>query len=61
MDLTERVTFWNTISSVFVGWTAYMTFSQNCAQRLVSLPTLKHAQRFVLCFHSPKNLISTCL
>lgn len=56
LDLTERVTFWNTIAAVFVGWTTHVSFNQNCAQRLITLPTLGHAKRFIFISLSLKGV-----
>lgn len=52
LNPVKRITFWNIVSSMFVMWTCHITFSQNCVQRLVSLPTLAKAKRFVLFFYS---------
>ncbi|XP_031621567.1 uncharacterized protein LOC116339681 [Contarinia nasturtii] len=50
MDLTTRITFWNSVLPQFVGWTCYISFHQNCAQRLISLPTLEKAKRAMIVF-----------
>lgn len=44
-NLTTRITFWNSIASLFFMWTCHITFSQNCVQRLISLPSLNKAKR----------------
>lgn len=41
----SRTTFWNTTTSVFCIWLCHIGFSQSCVQRLLSLPSLKHAKR----------------
>lgn len=46
LDLTTKITFWNTVAAVLITMTCNLSFHQNCAQRLVSLPTLKKAKRF---------------
>lgn len=50
LDLTSRVTLWNTIASVFLMWTCHVSFHQNCAQRLISLPSLAKAKQFDILF-----------
>lgn len=44
-DVTTRITFWNSIFSAFFMWTCHIAFSQNCVQRLISLPSLSNAKR----------------
>lgn len=48
LDLSTRVTFWNVIASGFFNMTSGVSFHQNCAQRLVSLPSLNKAKRLQL-------------
>lgn len=48
LDLTTRVTFWNVIASGFFSMISGVSFHQNCAQRLVSLPSLNKAKRLQL-------------
>uniref|UniRef100_A0A1B0BS69 Sodium-coupled monocarboxylate transporter 2 n=1 Tax=Glossina palpalis gambiensis TaxID=67801 RepID=A0A1B0BS69_9MUSC len=49
-DATTRSTFWNCFSSAIVVWTSYVGMNQSCVQRIVSLPSLKHAQRSLFLF-----------
>lgn len=46
LSLTPRVTFWNSIFGVLIMWTSHVSFHQNCAQRLISLPSVQKAKRF---------------
>lgn len=50
VNLTTRTTLWNLTISTFLVWVAHLAFSQNNIQRIVSLPTLQDARRFVLEF-----------
>ena len=45
LDLTSRQTFWNMVFGNIVLWTTYVGLNQSCVQRIVSVPSVKHAQR----------------
>lgn len=47
LDLTSRVTFWNSVFPVILMWSCHVSFSQNCAQRLISLPSLQKAKKYI--------------
>ncbi|XP_061392469.1 sodium-coupled monocarboxylate transporter 2 [Musca vetustissima] len=49
-DATTRSTFWNNFISSTVMWSSYVGLNQSCVQRIVSLPTLKHARRSLMIF-----------
>ncbi|XP_065354579.1 sodium-coupled monocarboxylate transporter 2-like [Calliphora vicina] len=49
-DVTTRSTFWNCFISSTVMWTSYVGLNQSCVQRIVSLPTLKHARHSLIIF-----------
>ncbi|BFF91110.1 sodium-coupled monocarboxylate transporter 2 [Drosophila madeirensis] len=50
LDLTTRSTIWNVFSSATVMWAGYVGLNQSCVQRIVSLPSLKHARRSLWIF-----------
>lgn len=43
-DLTTRATLWNCFISGLFQWTSHIGFNQSCVQRVVALPSLRHAQ-----------------
>uniref|UniRef100_T1PIW0 Sodium:solute symporter family protein n=1 Tax=Musca domestica TaxID=7370 RepID=T1PIW0_MUSDO len=49
-DATTRSTFWNNFISSTIMWTSYVGLNQSCVQRIVSLPSLKHARRSLIIF-----------
>ncbi|KAI8124518.1 Sodium-coupled monocarboxylate transporter 2 [Lucilia cuprina] len=49
-DATTRSTFWNCFISSTIMWTSYVGLNQSCVQRIVSLPTLKHARHSLIIF-----------
>ncbi|XP_075146357.1 sodium-dependent multivitamin transporter [Haematobia irritans] len=49
-DATTRMTFWNALSSSTLTWASYVGLNQSCVQRIVSLPTLKHAKNSLYIF-----------
>ncbi|XP_001358854.3 sodium-coupled monocarboxylate transporter 2 [Drosophila pseudoobscura] len=50
LDLTTRSTIWNVFSSATIMWAGYVGLNQSCVQRIVSLPSLKHARRALVIF-----------
>ncbi|XP_034662722.1 sodium-coupled monocarboxylate transporter 2 [Drosophila subobscura] len=50
LDLTTRSTIWNVFSSATLMWSGYVGLNQSCVQRIVSLPSLKHARRSLWIF-----------
>ncbi|XP_054746818.1 sodium-coupled monocarboxylate transporter 1 [Anastrepha obliqua] len=49
-DATTRVTFWNSSITSIVLWVTYVGLHQSCVQRIVSLPSLKHARHALIIF-----------
>ncbi|XP_017488498.1 PREDICTED: sodium-coupled monocarboxylate transporter 1-like isoform X2 [Rhagoletis zephyria] len=45
LDPRVRITFWNSFICGTMMWTGHIGLNQSCVQRIVSLPSLKHAQR----------------
>ncbi|CAD6991220.1 sodium-coupled monocarboxylate transporter 2 [Ceratitis capitata] len=45
LDPRMRITFWNALICGTMMWTGHVGLNQSCVQRIVSLPSLKHAQR----------------
>lgn len=43
-DLTTRSTVWNNFVGGFLIWTSHFGFTQSFVQRMVALPSLRHAQ-----------------
>ncbi|SPP82652.1 blast:Sodium-coupled monocarboxylate transporter 2 [Drosophila guanche] len=50
LDLSTRSTIWNVFSSATLMWAGYVGLNQSCVQRIVSLPSLKHARRSLWIF-----------
>lgn len=50
LDFTTRATVWNTFVGGLILWTGHAGLNQSCVQRIVALPSLKHAQRALLIF-----------
>ncbi|KAH8332877.1 hypothetical protein KR074_012352 [Drosophila pseudoananassae] len=46
-DPTTRSTIWNIFSSATLMWSGYVGLNQSCVQRIVSLPSLGHARRYI--------------
>lgn len=46
-DYEVRHTLWNTLLGYFVLWTGYLGLNQSCVQRIVSVPTIQHARRYI--------------
>lgn len=59
MNLTTRTTFWNLTINTFIVWSAHIAFSQNNVQRIVSLPSLEAARRFVYIVYLPRNFFNS--
>lgn len=49
-DFTTRATVWNSFLGGLILWTGHSGLNQSCVQRIVALPSLKHAQRSLLIF-----------
>ncbi|XP_053962139.1 sodium-coupled monocarboxylate transporter 1 [Anastrepha ludens] len=45
LDPRTRITFWNSFICGAMMWVGHIGLNQSCVQRIVSLPSLKHAQR----------------
>ncbi|XP_039947507.1 sodium-coupled monocarboxylate transporter 1-like isoform X2 [Bactrocera tryoni] len=45
IDPRMRITVWNSMICGFMMWTGHVGLNQSCVQRIVSLPSLKHAQK----------------
>ncbi|KAL5291975.1 hypothetical protein ACFFRR_011013 [Megaselia abdita] len=50
LDFTTRATVWNTFLGGLLLWIGHAGLNQSCVQRIVALPSLKHAQRALLIF-----------
>lgn len=50
IDFTTRATVWNTFFGGLLLWTGHAGLNQSCVQRIVALPSLKHAQKALLLF-----------
>uniref|UniRef100_A0A0K8U1A2 Sodium-coupled monocarboxylate transporter 2 n=1 Tax=Bactrocera latifrons TaxID=174628 RepID=A0A0K8U1A2_BACLA len=45
IDPRVRITVWNSMICGVMMWTGHVGLNQSCVQRIVSLPSLKHAQK----------------
>lgn len=45
LDPRMRITVWNALICGVLMWTGHVGLNQSCVQRIVSLPSLKHAQK----------------
>lgn len=50
INFTTRATVWNSFLGGLLLWTGHSGLNQSCVQRIVALPSLKHAQRSLLIF-----------
>lgn len=50
IDFTTRATVWNSFFGGLILWTGHTGLNQSCVQRIVALPSLKHAQRSLMIF-----------
>lgn len=50
LDLTTRATVWNAFIGGLILWVGHSGLNQSCVQRIVALPSLRHAQSAILLF-----------
>lgn len=59
LDLTTRQTMWNVSVGLFPTWVAHIGLNQSCVQRILALPTINHARKWV--YHIPRRQNTTTI